>query len=181
LVETGIIHRDIIEACKKGDEHAKYKLYGLYSKAMFNVCYRMMNNREDAEDVLQEAFTQAFTKLDYYRYESNFGSWLKQIVINKCINTINKRKVELVYCDEIYSHETEETKEEEVPFNVNAIREAMEELPEGSRIIFSLYLLEGYDHREISQILKISESTSKSQFMRAKRRIIEILKEKNIK
>lgn len=145
---------------------------------MFNVCYRMMNNREEAEDMLQEAFAQAFMKLHTYRYESNFGSWLKRIVVNTCINAINKRKVELTYCEEIYHHDIpQENTVEEPEYTVAHITKAMEKLPEGGRMVFSLYLLEGYDHKEISQIMGISESTSKSQFMRAKRRVVEILKE----
>ncbi len=138
----------------------------------------MMNNREEAEDMLQDAFTQAFMKLDSYRYESAFGAWLKRIVVNTCINAINKKKVELTYCDEIYQHEIpEEPMEKEIQFSVANITKAMEELPKGGRMVFSLYLLEGYDHVEIAQIMGITESTSKSQFMRAKRRIVEILKE----
>jgi len=174
------IQKTIIEACKQGDERHKYQLYKLYSKAMFNICYRMMNNREEAEDMLQEAFTQAFVKLDSYRYESGFGAWLKRIVINTCINAKNKRKVELTLLDEmnrIDQPEQDDNNEEEILLTVAGITKAMEKLPEGGRIIFSLYLLEGYDHSEISQILNITESTSKSQYMRAKRRIAEILKE----
>lgn len=172
------IHKSIIEDCKKGKDKARYELYQLYSKAMFNVCYRMMNNREEAEDMLQEAFTQAFMKLDTFRYESNFGAWLKRIVINTCINTINKKKLELTYCEEIYDREIpEEPDQEEVQLTVANVAKAMEKLPKGGRMIFSLYLLEGYDHVEIAQIMGITESTSKSQFMRAKRRIIEILNE----
>lgn len=174
------IHKSIIEACKNGDERQKYKLYQLYAKAMFNVCYRMMNSREEAEDMLQEAFTQAFLKLDSYRFESGFGAWLKRIVINTCINAKNKKKVELTLIEEMHRFDQPEhldNNEEEVMLTVAGITKAMEKLPEGGRIIFSLYLLEGYDHGEISQILSITESTSKSQFMRAKRRIIEILKE----
>ncbi len=170
------IHKSIIEACKTGDDSARYELYQLYSKAMYNVGYRIMNNREDAEDMLQEAFTQAFLKLDTFRYESNFGAWLKRIVVNTCINAINKKKVDLTYCEEIYEgHLPQETEEHEVEFTVANVTKAMEELPKGGRMVFSLYLLEGYDHAEIAQIMGITESTSKSQFMRAKRRVIETL------
>jgi len=175
------IHKNIIEACKSGNDSARYELYQLYSKAMYNVGYRIMNNREDAEDMLQEAFTQAFMKLDSYRYESNFGAWLKRIVVNTCINSINKKKVDLTYCEEIYEgHLRHETEENEVEFTVANVTKAMEELPKGGRMVFSLYLLEGYDHSEIAQIMGITESTSKSQFMRAKRRVVETLnKHKN--
>jgi len=172
------IHKKLIEACKNGNDRARFELYQLYSKAMFNVSYRMMNNREEAEDMLQEAFTQAFMKLNSFRYESNFVSWLKRIVVNTCINAINKRKVELTYCEEIYHHDrTEENSDYEPEFTVANVTKAMELLPKGGKMVFSLYLLEGYDHVEISQIMGITESTSKSQFMRAKRRVVEILKE----
>lgn len=172
------IHKKLIEACQNGNDRARYELYQLYAKAMFNVSYRMMNNREEAEDMLQEAFTQAFMKLNSFRHESNFGSWLKRIVVNTCINAINKRKVELTYCEDIYQRDLpEEHSEAEPEFTIENVNKAMEQLPKGGRMVFSLYLLEGYDHVEISQILGITESTSKSQFMRAKRRVVEILKE----
>jgi len=169
------INRDIIELSKARNSQAQFHLYQLYAKAMYNICYRMMNNREEAEDMLQEAFTDAFLKIDTFRYESSFGAWLKKIVINKCINALKKRKSELVYT-EVIPEQPEETDE----FDINGlsalqVQEAMEELPEGYRIIFSLYLLEGYDHGELAQILDITESTSKSQYSRARKKIQEIL------
>ncbi len=174
------IHKKLIEASKKGDNKARRQLYELYARAMFNICYRMVNNREDAEDLLQEAFVQAFTRLDTFRYESTFGAWLKRIVINSCINFINKKKVNLLLTEDMYHYKNvyDEDEEEYLPLTTKDIENAMEQLPEGGRLVFSLYLLEGYDHVEIAQILNITESTSKSQFMRAKRKVYEILKEK---
>lgn len=173
------IHQKLIEASKKGDNRARRQLYELYARAMFNICCRMMKNREDAEDILQEAFVQAFTKLDSFRYESTFGAWMKRIVVNTCINAINRKKVDLLLTEDMYHYKhIMEDEEEELPLTVKDVHKAMEELPEGGRIVFSLYLLEGYDHLEIAEILGITESTSKSQFMRAKRRVYEILKEK---
>lgn len=173
------IHKELIEASKRGDNRARRQLYELYARAMFNISFRMMNNREDAEDILQEAFVQAFSKLDSFRYDSTFGAWLKRIVINTCINAINKRKVDLLLTDDMYYFGNRSEEEEaELPLTVADIQKAMDQLPEGGRIVFSLYLLEGYDHLEIAQILGITESTSKSQFMRAKRKVYEILKEK---
>lgn len=174
------IHKKLIEASKQGDNPARRQLYDLYARAMFNICFRMMNSREDAEDVLQESFVQAFTKLETFRYESTFGAWLKRIVINTCLNTINKRKVDLVFTDDMYyfNNKSDENDDEELPLTVKDVEKAMEQLPEGGRIVFSLYLLEGYDHVEIAEFLGITESTSKSQFMRAKRKVYEILKER---
>jgi RNA polymerase sigma-70 factor (ECF subfamily) len=171
------IHKDLIELSKAGDSAAQYKLYKQYAKAMFNIAMRLMNNREEAEDMLQESFAHAFTHLHKFRYESGFGSWMKRIVINHCLNEIKRRKASLEYFEDMSSFDGKDDNEGdyETGLSVENIRKAMEHLPNGSRMIFSLYLLEGYDHREISQILNISESNSKSQYMRAKRKIKEIL------
>lgn len=176
------VHKDVIEKCRKGNARAQYELYNLYARAMYNICLRMMRSREAAEDMLQEAFTDAFGKLETFRFDSGFGSWLKRIVINNCINEINRRKTDLEFFDDMHLFEQEDEnddREYENQMTVQNIKKAMEFLPEGSRIIFSLYLLEGYDHVEISEILNISESNSKSQYMRAKRRIKEILTQNN--
>lgn len=172
------IHRDIIEDSKNGNQRAQYQLYQQYSKAMFNVCYRMMNRREDAEDLLQDSFTDAFHRLHTFRYDSSFGHWLKRIVVNNCINELKRKRADLSYFDDMaWSGNKAEDEEEDYGrgLTVENVKKAMEQLPGGSRLIFSLYLLEGYDHVEISQILNISESNSKSQYMRAKRKVAEIL------
>jgi RNA polymerase sigma-70 factor (ECF subfamily) len=172
------IHREIIELSKEGNPKAQFQLYKLYSKAMFNICVRMLNSKEEAEDLLQESFTDAFMKLDSFRYESSFGAWLKRIVINKCINAINKKKVDLVFPEHPVEPDTsdEEIDYKGIDLDVQRIYKAVEKLPDGYRVIFSLYALEGYDHTEISQIMNISESTSKSQYLRAKQKIKELLK-----
>lgn len=177
MSQSAFIHQDLIAESIKGSNKARYQLYQLYSKAMFNVCYRMMNNREDAEDMLQEAFVLAFQKLETFRNESGFGTWLKTITVHTCINSLNKRKLEMRYFDEMNRFEIAEEEPEEALYTTENIREAMSQLPEGGRIVFSLYLLEGYDHGEIAQILNITESTSKTQYMRAKRRVYEIMKQ----
>lgn len=173
------IHRDLIEKSKLGNSAAQYELYSLYAKAMYNIAYRMMNNREEAEDMLQESFTDAFTRLGSFRYESSFGSWMKRIVINHCLNEIKRRKADLQYVEDmnLFNEKPEEDTGYEAGLSVENVRKAMEHLPNGSKIMFSLYLLEGYDHVEISQILNISESNSKSQYMRAKQKVKEVLKE----
>ncbi len=161
----------------KGDVRAQYQLYSLYSKAMYNICYRMVNQQEEAEDLLQESFTYAFSKLGSFRFESSFGAWLKRIVVNTCINHLHKRRVELVYTEQPTDPMPEDdfVDYEAIRFKADQVMKAMEKLPQGYRIVFSLYLLEGYDHGEIAEILGISESTSKSQFLRAKQKIKEII------
>jgi RNA polymerase sigma-70 factor (ECF subfamily) len=170
------IHREIIELSKAGNIKAQYQLYQLYARAMYNICYRMMNNREEAEDMLQESFSEAFFRLESFRFESAFGAWLKRITVNKCINALKKRKADLVPVERIPDQEGEYEIPDDTPgLTVEQVQKAMELLPEGYRVIFSLYLLEGYDHTEISQIMGIAEATSKSQYSRAKQRIKEIL------
>ncbi len=143
---------------------------------MYNICYRMMNNREEAEDMLQESFSEAFHSLNSFRFDSAFGAWLKRITVNKCINALKKRKADLIPVGILPDHPEEDESGDEMPgLSVARVQQAMEQLPEGYRVIFSLYLLEGYDHAEISQIMGITEATSKSQFSRARQRIKEIM------
>lgn len=170
-------HDELIERCRAGDREAHYRLYKLYSKAMLNVGYRITRSEEDAEDVLQEAFINAFRNLDSYRGDATFGAWLKRIVVNKAINVLHKRKNET-----IPEHENWDVAEDETPseyrenLSVERVKRCIEKLPDGYRAVLSLYLLEGYDHQEIGEIMGISESTSKSQLNRAKSKLKELLK-----
>jgi len=167
------IHAPLIEECRKGNSKAQFRLYNQYSKAMYNLAYRIMNNREDAEDILQEAFIECFRNIGSFRFESTFGAWLKRILVNKCLNQLKKQKIDLTLCDTLPV--TEYVEEDEITFDTGKIFRGIEMLPDGYRIILTLYLLEGYDHSEISQILGISESTSKSQYSRAKEKLRNIL------
>ena len=169
------MHAPLIEDCRKGNSKAQFRLYNQYSKAMYNLAYRILNNREDAEDILQEAFVECFRNIGTFRFESTFGAWLKKIVVNKCINHIKKKKIDLIPCETLPDSVNEEN--EEVNYDTAKIFKCIELLPDGYRIILTLYLLEGYDHSEISQILTISESTSKSQYSRAKEKLRNLLLE----
>jgi len=144
---------------------------------MYNVGYRIVNNEEEAEDVLQEAFISAFNSLQHYRGDSTFGAWLKRIVINKAINQLHKKKLERIPDDDRWDVKEEEEVDalEGYPFTVEKVKEAIKRLPDGYRSVLSMYLFEGYDHAEIGEVLGISESTSKSQFNRAKKKLKELL------
>ncbi len=172
------IHQEVVDNCMIGDRQAQFQFYKLYSKAMYNISYRITNNEMDAEDVLQESFVSAFKNMNKYQGTASIGAWLKRIVINTAINTVKKRKVELLPIEEHdYFPELESTDDSELYLNVDKIRNAVQKLPDGYRLVFSLYLLEGYDHGEIASILEITESTSKSQYNRSKKKLKEILKE----
>jgi RNA polymerase sigma factor (sigma-70 family) len=144
---------------------------------MLNIAFRIVGNVAEAEDVLQEAFLDAFKRIPDFRQETTFGLWLKQIVVSRSINLLRKRKVELVELGEDVDNiiDEEQDDDDEIQYKVTQVKQAMNELPEGYKQVISLYLIEGYDHEEIGQILNITENTSRTQFLRAKRKLSEIL------
>ena len=177
---ANIIRDELVERCKNGDAQSYEALYRQYSKAMYNTSLRIVNNTADAEDVLQEAFLDAFRSLHDFHYRSTFGAWLKKIVINKSINVLRTRKVNLVDMEttDLHSVSDEETiNEEEIQYRVEEVKKTIRKLPDGYRTVLSLYLLEGYDHEEISQILGISHNTVRTQYVRAKQKLLSIIKQ----
>lgn len=173
---TEHIHIDIIEKCLHGDREAYYDLYKRYNRSMYNVAYRIVHDEDEAQDVLQEGFISAFRNLKHYRGDATFGAWLKRIVVNKAINAVKRKRMDRFPEDgpvEVLEESADEF--QDFPFTVEKVRSAMERLPDGYRMVLSLYLLEGYDHGEIAEILGISESTSKSQFNRSKKKLRELL------
>lgn len=144
---------------------------------MYNTARRIMNDDEEARDAVQDAFVMAFNKLQQFNGQSTFGAWIKRIVVNHCLDLLRKKKRLL------FEQMNEQTDKEEVvedfswqDWQLESIKSAMEAMPEGYRSVLSLYLFEGYDHQEIADIMQITESTSKSQFHRAKKKLIEIVK-----
>lgn len=170
----------LVNDCRAGNRKAQFELYKLYATAMYNVALRIVNDDAEAEDVLQEAFLDAFNRITDFRQETTFGLWLKQIVINRSINYLRKRKAEFVSLDEVEIADEPSYDEEETNLKVATIKEAMNELPDGYRVVLTLYLFEGYDHEEIAHILKITENTSRSQYMRAKRKLNGLLEMKGV-
>ncbi len=174
------LHQDLLDGCKSGDQKAQFQIYKLYYKAMYNTSLRIVNYPMEAEDIMQEAFLSAFEKIDTYSGTVSFGAWLKKIVINRSLDYLNKRKAVF---EDIESHVgikddsyDETARNEEVDVRVEEVKEAIDRLPDGYRVILSLYLLEGYDHDEIAEILSITSSTSRSQLSRAKQKLIMELK-----
>jgi len=176
------IHQDLIDGCKTGDQKAQFQIYKLYYKAMYNTSLRIVSDSMEAEDIMQESFLSAFEKIDTYSGTVSFGAWLKKIVVNRSLDALSRRKA---IFEDIDSHVgirddsgDEATRNEEIDVKVEEVKEAIERLPDGYRIILSLYLLEGYDHDEIAEILSINSSTSRSQLSRAKQKLISELKRK---
>ena len=177
------INHELIDACRKGNREAQFKIYKLYYKAMFNTCLRIVKDTAEAEDIMQESFLNAFQRLASYTGEGSFGSWLKRIVINNALDVLRKTK-ELLPLDEVnpdFPEVFEDNREEEIQYQVNEIKIAMNQLPGEYRIVLSLFLLEGYDHEEISEILQISNQLSRTRYSRARQKLLSILKEKKMK
>lgn len=168
---------ELVEKCKANDRKAQLKLYRQYCDGMYGVAMRFLKNPDDAEDVLQEAFIKAFQRIDQYKGEVTFGAWLKRIVVNGSIDFLKSKHQKTEELNEKYLHVAQEedwTVEEGV--SLDQVRAAIEELPEKYRYVVQLFLVEGYDHSEISQILDISDSASRTRLLRGKAQLKETLK-----
>jgi len=173
LLDTDV---DVIQKCINGDRKAQFILYHRYATAMLNVAFRILHQEEEAKDVLQVSFLKAFRNLDRLKNKKGFGGWLKKIVINHSINHLKRQGwkwIELT--DEVLKEEVERELTVLHPLNIEEAKKALLQLPTGYRTVLSLYLIEGYDHEEIAQILNISVSTSLSQFSRGKKKLQQIV------
>lgn len=165
--DTVDITQKLVERARMGDQQSMYRLYKMYIQAMYNTCIRIVVNQFDAEDILQESFVSAFKKLETFKGESSFGVWLKRIVINNSLNHLRKQKQ--VFTDIDNLHVVDDADDEDFPeVSPEMIHGAIKTLPDKARVVLTLYLLEGYMHKEIAEVLGISESTSKSQYQRAR-------------
>jgi len=171
----------ILKGCLSNDAAAQRELYNKYSSKMLAVCYRFAHNREDAEDMLQEGFIKVFLQVHTFENRGAFEGWIRRIIIHTCINILKKNKkfnesVDIILATSI------QVREESVPAIIQAkqVVECIRLLPIGYRTVLNLYAIEGYSHREISEMLDIEESTSRSQYTRAKAMLEDILVRKNI-
>ncbi|WP_338156660.1 RNA polymerase sigma factor [Robiginitalea aestuariiviva] len=153
-------------------------MYRKYAHGMYCVAMRLVQNQADAEDLTQEAFIKAFRKMDQYRGEVAFGAWLKRIVVNRCIDFLKARRQHFVELEEHRLVVADaDTWEVDAPVTAETVYQAIGELPEKYRYVVQLYLVEGYDHGEISEILGIREATCRTRLMRGKGVLKERLKE----
>lgn len=171
----------LLQGCLQKDAIAQQELYQRYSPKMLTVCYRYAKSREDAEDMLQEGFIKVFTQINQFEHRGSLEGWILRIVVHTCINHLKKNKkfkehVDLLHAENIVSNE------EYLPGILQAkqVIECIRQLPIGYRTVLNLYAIEGYSHREIGNMLEIEESTSRSQYTRAKNLLEEILIKKNI-
>lgn len=171
----------LLQGCLADDAAAQQELYHRFSPKMLSVCYRYAKAREDAEDMLQEGFIKVFSQIDKYENRGSLESWILRIIVHTCINHLKKNKkfndhVDLAFAGNIV------IREDNIPAIIQAkqIVECIRSLPIGYRTVLNLYAIEGYSHKEIAALLDIEESTSRSQYTRAKSMLEEVLIKKNI-
>jgi RNA polymerase sigma factor (sigma-70 family) len=171
----------LIASCLRNDPTAQRELYNRFSPRMLSVCYRFAPNRDDAEDMLQEGFIKVFTQMHTFQNKGAFEGWIRRIVVHTCINYLKKNKkfnenINLIYAQGV------QTREETIPSIMQAkqVIESIRNLPIGYRTVLNLYAIEGYNHREIADMLDIEESTSRSQYTRAKAMLEQMLIKRRI-
>jgi len=171
----------IIAGCLHNDPTAQRELYNRYSPKMLSVCYRFAQNREDAEDMLQEGFIKVFTQMHTFQNKGAFEGWIRRIIVHTCINFLKKYKkfnesMDLAYATNL------QAKDETVPSMMQGkqVVECIRILPLGYKTVLNLYAIEGFSHREIGLMLDIEESTSRSQYTRAKAMLENLLIKKRI-
>jgi RNA polymerase sigma factor (sigma-70 family) len=170
-----------IRKCVENDREAQLKIYQLFSPVLYGLCLKYMRNEEDAKDVFQEAFVIVFQKIEQYKFEGSFEGWIKRIFINKLLETLKKKKKDVLFVD-VFDFEDDVIEEEEldlVPIEQGKLLEYIQELPDQYRMVFNLFVFEKMKHKEIAKLLEISEGTSKSNLNRAKsilkKRILMVL------
>lgn len=171
----------ILQGCLQNNAASQRELYTRYSPKMLAVCYRFAHNREDAEDMLQEGFIKVFSQIHTFRNQGAFEGWIRRIMVHTCINHLKKNKRFNESVDIIHAT-TIQVREDSVPSIVQAkqIVECIRLLPMGYRTVLNLYAIEGYSHKEIAEMLDIEESTSRSQYTRAKQMLEDVLVKKKI-
>jgi len=171
------IHKSLIDKCKQNETKAQFEIYKLYNKAMYNTSLRILNNANEAEEAMQDAFLKAFQSIDSFRFESNFGVWLRRITVNICLDKLRKHKIIFDQIDE-HTNEIEEDNDtaeliEESEIMIKKIKTALSLLPDRERTVLSLYLFENYSHKDIAKATNIPLATSRTQYFRAKKKLLE--------
>ncbi|WP_294141351.1 RNA polymerase sigma factor [uncultured Sanguibacteroides sp.] len=170
-------YKTILQNCRKREKRAQLEFYSLFYKSVYNSCFRILGNPQDSEEVMQETFLKVLDKIERYEGEAeNMERILKRIAINHAIDLCRKRKIRFVEITETTDCCEEEAENEEEELQLEAIHRMMQQLPQGYRMILNLHLIEGFDYNEIAKQLELSPSTIRSQFVRAKQKLIELIK-----
>lgn len=174
---VNIEDQEILKGCLKNDRQSQELLYRKYARQMYHICLSYSGDKDEAKDILQEAFLKVFRNLDKFRDEGSMEGWIRRIVSNTSIDYYrSKRRTEFsLPIEEAWDLSASEGNEAEIKLGAEEVFGMIKQLPEGARVIFNLYAVEGYSHKEIADKLEISESTSKSQYQRARSLLIEMI------
>ncbi|MCC5930556.1 MAG: RNA polymerase sigma factor [Cyclobacteriaceae bacterium] len=174
-------HKELVAACKNGDRRAQESLYRMFSRDMYHLCLSFTGDRDQAKDLLQEAFIKIFRSLDSYQFSGTLEGWVRRVVHNTAIDYFRKSKTISYLTDELQEHHQSSKSLQELPdyINTEAVLACVKRLPEGARLVFNLFAIEGYSHKEIAAQLNISEGTSKSQYNRARGLLQDWIKKEN--
>jgi len=179
-----ISEKEILAGCIKGKQSAQWELYNRYSRLLLAVCNRYAKDLDEAEDILQEGFVKIFVNIKRFKGDGPLLAWMRRIMVNTAITHYHKMSKHRYHDDvsEVSESKFEEKGWEESEFTEEELFKIIHQMPDGYRQVFNLYAIEGYKHREIAEILKIDENTSKSQYSRARRwlqeRLIQLQKER---
>lgn len=170
---------DLIASCLQGNQQAQFELYRRYVTAMYHVAIRILGHSDEAQDVLQEGFTKVFQQLHTFRHESGIGSWIKRIIVNTALSHLRtKKRLHIVELNQTLE-QLPETSDTFLDFDAETLHNAIKKLPTGARVIFTLFAVEQMSHQAIAQQLRITESTSKTQYHRAKQLLKSYLPQTN--
>jgi RNA polymerase sigma-70 factor (ECF subfamily) len=156
----------LVQGCDRNDPNAQRQLYEKFSRKMFGVCLRYANNKEEAEDLLQDGFVKVYSKLSSYKGEGSLEGWIRKVMVNTALDNLRKQKIEWSSEELIDQFQVEPASIAKI--GANELLNLVAKLPNGFRTVFNLYAIEGYTHQEIGELLGISENTSKSQYARAR-------------
>ena len=171
------IHKEILAGCIKGESSAQRRLFESHSRMLLGVCNRYATNIEEAEDIMQEGFVKIFRNIKEFKGDGSLVAWMRRIMINTAITHYHKMRKHRYHddLDEVRETKFEDQQWEEADFTREELYNIIQRMPDGYRMVFNLYAVEGYKHREIAEILEIDENTSKSQYSRARRWLQERL------
>lgn len=170
--------KQLIQQCQLNNYSAQLQVYNAFKNMMFGAAVRILKSREEAEDVVQDSFIKGFQKIHQLKDDANLGAWLKRIVINKSLDVVKEKK-KIVWVDETQIIDTDfETQKDEVntTISIEFIKDCIQKIKEKYRIILVLYMIEDYNHREISELLQIKESTVRNQYKRGKDQLLALIK-----
>lgn len=177
---TNVHNNQLLIDCKNGDKTAQFKIYKQYYKAMYNTAYRIVNDTFEAEDIMQESFLAAFTKLDSFSGQVTFGAWLKRIVINNSLTALKKNnKFDTVSLEKVNLTETDNEQQDYSLLTTKEILNQVSKLKNNYKVAITLNLIEGYDYEEIAQIMDISYENSRTTISRAKNKLRQLLSQNN--